>query len=152
MTLILFNNFLYFFILNVTVSAPGSRRHLLVLEIFLSYFLFISNPLPSFVFFPGILLDMASIFEENYLCHTSQDLLSEQFHNTDGVFVLNENKLSFNKVLVGRTAKTRLKFSNNSKVPCVINLFIKYNPIKVGRGAKSQMSFHCLNIKQPSSN
>uniref|UniRef100_A0A3Q3MLA1 HYDIN axonemal central pair apparatus protein n=1 Tax=Mastacembelus armatus TaxID=205130 RepID=A0A3Q3MLA1_9TELE len=66
-------------------------------------------------------LDMASIFEEHHLCHNSRQLSSEQFCNAEGIYVLDENKFIFNKVIVGQTAKARLKFTNNKKVPCVIS-------------------------------
>ncbi|XP_053175951.1 hydrocephalus-inducing protein homolog [Scomber japonicus] len=82
---------------------------------------------------PGIALDMASIFEEHHMCHNSSELSSEQFCNAEGIYMLEENKFIFNKILVGRTAQARLKFTNNSKVPCVLNLAIKYAGVKVAR-------------------
>ncbi|XP_030613884.1 hydrocephalus-inducing protein homolog isoform X2 [Archocentrus centrarchus] len=74
---------------------------------------------------PGIVLDMASICEEHHLCHSSSQLSSEQFCNAEGIFVLDENKFIFNKILVGQTSRARFKLTNSSKVPCVISLAIK---------------------------
>ncbi|XP_070763174.1 hydrocephalus-inducing protein homolog [Enoplosus armatus] len=82
---------------------------------------------------PGIVLDMASIFEEHHLCHSSSQLSSEQFCNAEGIYVRDDNKFIFNKVLVGRTAQARFKITNNSKVPCVLSLAIKYVGAKVSR-------------------
>ncbi|KAM7413943.1 hypothetical protein PAMA_018980 [Pampus argenteus] len=82
---------------------------------------------------PGIALDMLSIFEEHHVCHNSNQLSSEQFRNAEGIYVLDENKFIFNKVLVGRTAQARFKLTNNSKVPCVLSLAIKYVGAKLSR-------------------
>ncbi|XP_034061831.1 LOW QUALITY PROTEIN: hydrocephalus-inducing protein homolog [Gymnodraco acuticeps] len=84
---------------------------------------------------PGISLDMASIFEEHHLCNNSSQLSSKQFCNAEGIYVQDENKFVFNKVLVGRTAKARFKLTNNSKVPCALSLAIKYVGAKPSRGA-----------------
>ncbi|XP_026166304.1 hydrocephalus-inducing protein-like isoform X3 [Mastacembelus armatus] len=85
---------------------------------------------------PGIALDMASIFEEHHLCHNSRQLSSEQFCNAEGIYVLDENKFIFNKVIVGQTAKARLKFTNNKKVPCVLFLAIKNIGSKMSRNVE----------------
>ncbi|XP_024138466.1 hydrocephalus-inducing protein homolog isoform X3 [Oryzias melastigma] len=82
---------------------------------------------------PGILLDMTSIFEEHHLCPHSGQLSSEPFCNAAGVYVLNENKFIFNKVLVGQTAKARFRLTNNSKVPCVLSLAVRNVGAKVFR-------------------
>lgn len=74
---------------------------------------------------------MASIFEEHHLCHNSRQLSSEQFHNAEGIYLLDEKRFIFNKVLVGRTAQARFKLTNNSNVPCELNLAIKYVGTKV---------------------
>lgn len=74
---------------------------------------------------------MASIFEEHHLCHNNSQLSSEQFCNAESIYVRDENKFIFNKVLVGRTAQARFKLTNNSKVPCVLNLAIRYVGVKV---------------------
>lgn len=68
---------------------------------------------------------MASIFEEHYLCRDSTRLSSEPFRNTKGVYVQDENKFVFNKVLVGQTAQARLKFTNANKMPCSLSLAVK---------------------------
>ncbi|XP_028440234.1 hydrocephalus-inducing protein homolog [Perca flavescens] len=86
---------------------------------------------------PGIVLDMASVFEEHHLCHNSSQLSSEQFCNAEGIYVRDENKFIFNKVLVRRTAQARFKLSNNSKVPCVLSLAIKSFATKMSRSAGS---------------
>lgn len=75
---------------------------------------------------------MASIFEEHHLCYNSAQLSSEQFCHAESIYVQDENKFIFNKVLVGRSAKARFKLTNNTKVPCVLSLAIKYVASKVG--------------------
>ncbi|XP_077566662.1 hydrocephalus-inducing protein homolog isoform X1 [Stigmatopora nigra] len=80
---------------------------------------------------PGIVLDMTSIFEEHHLCPSICQLSDEPFFSVEQVFVLDENKFIFNKVLVGRTSQARLKLTNNSKVPYMLNLSIKYVGIKM---------------------
>lgn len=74
---------------------------------------------------------MASIFEEHHMCHNSRQLSSEQYRNAKGIYVLEENKFIFNKILVGRPSQARFKLTNNSKVPCVLSLTIKYPSVKV---------------------
>ncbi|XP_026221932.1 hydrocephalus-inducing protein homolog [Anabas testudineus] len=82
---------------------------------------------------PGIALDMASIFEEHHLCHNSGQLSSEQFCSAEGIYLLDEKRFIFNKVLVGRAAQARFKLTNNSKVPCELSLAIKYVGTKTSR-------------------
>ncbi|XP_022605572.1 hydrocephalus-inducing protein homolog [Seriola dumerili] len=89
----------------------------------------------------GCLLDMASIFEEHHLCHNSRQLSSEQFCNAEGIYVLDENKFIFNKVLVRQTAQARFKLTNNSKVPCVLSLAIKYGGTKVRHSSRNMEVF-----------
>ena len=79
-----------------------------------------------FFCFPDIVLDMASIFEEHHLCPSSRLLSSEQFKEAKGIYVLDENKFIFNKVLVRGTVRARFKLTNSSKVPCVLSMAIKY--------------------------
>nr|XP_046249402.1 hydrocephalus-inducing protein homolog [Scatophagus argus] len=86
---------------------------------------------------PGIVLDVASIFEEHHLCHNSSQLSSEQFCNADGIYVREENKFIFNKVLIGQTAQARLKLANNRKVPCVLSLAIKNAGFKTSRNVEA---------------
>ncbi|XP_025759455.1 hydrocephalus-inducing protein homolog isoform X1 [Oreochromis niloticus] len=74
---------------------------------------------------PGIVLDMASIFEEHHLCCSTSQLSSEQFCSAEGIFVLDENKFIFNKILVGQTSRARFKLTNSSKVPCMLSLAIR---------------------------
>ncbi|KAM9351908.1 hydrocephalus-inducing protein homolog [Symphorus nematophorus] len=85
---------------------------------------------------PGIVLDMATIFEEHHLCRSSSQLSSEQFCNAEGIYVREENKFIFNKVQVGRTAQARFKLTNSSKVPCVLSLAIKYVGAKTTRNVE----------------
>ncbi|XP_034542457.1 hydrocephalus-inducing protein homolog isoform X2 [Notolabrus celidotus] len=85
---------------------------------------------------PGIALDPASIFEEHHLCTNSSQLSAEQFCNAEGIYVRDENKFVFNKVLVGRTAQARFKLANNGKVPCVLSLAIRYVGAKTPRTMK----------------
>ncbi|XP_049580395.1 hydrocephalus-inducing protein homolog [Syngnathus scovelli] len=80
---------------------------------------------------PGIVLEMASIFEEHHVCQSMSQLTSEPFFSAEQVFVLEENKLIFSKILVGRTSQVRLKLTNNSKVPYTLNLGIRYVGIKM---------------------
>nr|XP_020443912.1 hydrocephalus-inducing protein-like isoform X2 [Monopterus albus] len=84
----------------------------------------------------GIALEMASIFEEHHLCHNSRQLSSEQFCNAESIYILDENKFIFNKVLVGETAKARLKLTNNTKVPCELSLAIKHSGAKTSRNVE----------------
>ncbi|KAM3592002.1 uncharacterized protein V6R79_011190 [Siganus canaliculatus] len=86
---------------------------------------------------PGIALDMASIFEEHHLCPSSSQLLSEQFCNAEGIYVQDENKFIFNKVLVGCMAEARFKLSNNGKVPCSIHLAVMRIDTKMGRNMEA---------------
>ncbi|XP_045894223.1 hydrocephalus-inducing protein homolog [Micropterus dolomieu] len=86
---------------------------------------------------PGIALDMASIFEEHHLCYNSGQLSSEQFCHAESIYVQDENKFIFNKVLVGRSAKARFKLTNNTKVPCVLSLAIKYVASKTSRNVEA---------------
>ncbi|XP_075327326.1 hydrocephalus-inducing protein homolog [Odontesthes bonariensis] len=81
-------------------------------------------------------LDMASIFEEHHLCHNSSQLSSEQFCNAEGIYVLDENKFIFNKVLVGRTAKARFRITNKSKVHCGLNMAIRCVGPKTSRNVE----------------
>lgn len=74
---------------------------------------------------------MASIFEEHHLCCSSSQLSSEQFCNAEGIFVLDENKFIFNKILVGQTSRARFKLTNSSKVPCMLSLAIRSAGLKV---------------------
>ncbi|XP_049928998.1 hydrocephalus-inducing protein homolog isoform X2 [Epinephelus moara] len=100
---------------------------------------------------PGIALDMASIFEEHHLCHSSSQLSSEQYCNAEGIYVQDENKFIFNKVLVGRTVQARFKLTNNNKVPCALNLAIKYVGVKTpGSVEVFDLSATTLNIPSQS--
>ncbi|KAM9854716.1 hydrocephalus-inducing protein homolog [Aulostomus maculatus] len=82
---------------------------------------------------PGIVLDMASIFEEHHICKNSSQLSSEQFRNAEGIYILDEEKFIFHEVLVGQTSQARFKFTNNNKVPCTLGFSIKYAGTKASR-------------------
>ncbi|KAM8849594.1 hydrocephalus-inducing protein homolog isoform 2-T2 [Spinachia spinachia] len=84
---------------------------------------------------PSIALDMPTIFEEHHLCHNGSQLSSEQFCNAERIYIQDENTFMFNTVLVGKTAQARFKITNNSKVPCVLSLSIKYVGSKTSRSA-----------------
>ncbi|XP_032378415.1 hydrocephalus-inducing protein [Etheostoma spectabile] len=101
---------------------------------------------------PGIALDMASVFEEHHLCHSSSQLSSEQFCSAESIYVQDENKFIFNKVLVRRTAEARFKLYNNSKVPCVLNLAIKSVATKMSRsvGGVGVFDLSATNLSIPS--
>ncbi|XP_059190373.1 hydrocephalus-inducing protein homolog [Centropristis striata] len=85
---------------------------------------------------PSIALDMASIFEEHHLCPDSSQLSSERFFSAEGIYIQDENKFIFNKVLIGRTAQARFKLTNNSRVPCALNLAIKNVAVKTARSVE----------------
>ncbi|XP_072290521.1 hydrocephalus-inducing protein homolog [Eucyclogobius newberryi] len=72
----------------------------------------------------GIVSDPSSIFEEHFLCRNSNQLSSEPFVNAKSIYVTEENMFIFNKVLVGQTVKARFKLTNNTKIPCHLNLSI----------------------------
>ena len=72
------------------------------------------------------MLDTSSIFEEHFMCHNSSQLSSERFANAKSIFVIDENKFIFNNVLAGQQAKARIKLSNNNKVPCHLNMALRY--------------------------
>lgn len=69
--------------------------------------------------------DIASIFEEHRICKTSTMLYCEQFRDSMGIYIHDENKFVFNNVLVGRPAKARFRLTNNGKVPCELSLAVK---------------------------
>ncbi|XP_061825847.2 hydrocephalus-inducing protein homolog [Nerophis lumbriciformis] len=80
---------------------------------------------------PGIVADMASIFEEHHLCKNSTQISSEQFFKAERIYVLDEKKFIFNRTLLGRTAQARFKLTNKNKVPFTLNLTIKYSGMKM---------------------
>ncbi|KAM9376113.1 hydrocephalus-inducing protein-like [Pholidichthys leucotaenia] len=85
---------------------------------------------------PGIMLDAASIFEEHLLCHNSSQLCSEQFCNAESIYVMDEKRFIFNTTLVGRSIQARFKFTNTSKVPCVLSLAIRNRRTKTSRNVE----------------
>ncbi|KAL0967856.1 hypothetical protein UPYG_G00258420, partial [Umbra pygmaea] len=75
---------------------------------------------------PGIAdKDSASIFEEHHICKTSTMFYCEQFSESMGIYIQDENKFIFNNVLVGRPFKARFRLTNNGKVPCELSLAVK---------------------------
>ncbi|XP_051727085.1 hydrocephalus-inducing protein homolog [Ctenopharyngodon idella] len=75
---------------------------------------------------PGIAsTDIASIFEEHRICKNSSMLQCEQYRDSMGVYVQDENKFVFNNVLVGQSAKAKFRLTNPGKVSCELNLAIK---------------------------
>ncbi|XP_056622256.1 hydrocephalus-inducing protein homolog isoform X2 [Triplophysa dalaica] len=75
---------------------------------------------------PGIAsADVASIFEEHRICKNSSMLQCEQYRDSMGVYVQDENKFIFNNVLVGRSAKAQFRITNPGKVPCELSLMIR---------------------------
>nr|XP_055030475.1 hydrocephalus-inducing protein homolog [Misgurnus anguillicaudatus] len=75
---------------------------------------------------PGIAnTDIASIFEEHRICKISSMLQCEQYRDSMGVYVQDENKFVFNNVLVGRSAKAQFRLTNPGKVACDLSLSIK---------------------------
>ncbi|XP_073785286.1 hydrocephalus-inducing protein homolog isoform X1 [Danio rerio] len=75
---------------------------------------------------PGIAsTDIASIFEEHRICKNSSMLQCEQYRDSMGIYVQDENKFVFNNVLVGQSAKARFRLINPGKVSCELTLAIK---------------------------
>ncbi|CAM4581517.1 unnamed protein product [Leuciscus chuanchicus] len=75
---------------------------------------------------PGIAsTDIASIFEEHRICKNSSMLQCEQYRDSMGVYVQDENKFVFNNVLVGQSAKAKFRLTNPGKVSCELSLAIK---------------------------
>ncbi|XP_062403912.1 hydrocephalus-inducing protein homolog [Sardina pilchardus] len=74
---------------------------------------------------PGIIKDLSSIFEEHHICKNSNMLQCEQFRDAKGVYVEDDNKFVFNNVVVGQSAKARLRLTNSGKVPCALSLSAK---------------------------
>lgn len=76
---------------------------------------------------------MPTIFEEHYICPNSSQLTSEKYSNAKGIYIQEENKFLFNKVLVGQTARAHFKLTNNGKVPCMLSLTVKHVAARVRR-------------------
>ncbi|KTG35348.1 hypothetical protein cypCar_00023228 [Cyprinus carpio] len=75
---------------------------------------------------PGIAsTDIASIFEEHRVCKNSSMLQCEQYQDSMGIYVQDENKFVFNNVLVGHSAKAQFRLTNPGKVSCELSLVIK---------------------------
>ncbi|KAK7891948.1 hypothetical protein WMY93_023911 [Mugilogobius chulae] len=94
------------------------------------------------VYKTGIVSDPSSIFEEHFLCHNSHQLSSEQFANAETIYVTEENKFIFNKVLVGQTTKARFKLTNNTKIPCSLNFTIRNIGPKMEKSTLLEDIFH----------
>lgn len=69
--------------------------------------------------------DFASIFEEHRVCKNSSMLQCEQYQDSMGIYVQDENKFVFNNVLVGHSAKAQFRLTNPGKVSCELSLVIK---------------------------
>ncbi|KAM8861524.1 hydrocephalus-inducing protein homolog isoform 3-T3 [Synchiropus picturatus] len=80
---------------------------------------------------PGIVMDLASIFEEHNLCQNSSQLSFEHICNEEGTYIVDESKFVFARVLVGRSGQARFKITNDTKVPCTLGLAINYFGIKL---------------------
>lgn len=98
--------------------------------------------------FAGIVTDMASIFEEHYICRSSRQLSSEPFCSAQCVYIQEENTFLFQKVPVGQSVTAHFKLSNNSKVSCALALAIRNASAKVRRrprrGRHGRSSFSAL--------
>lgn len=79
---------------------------------------------------PGIVADVTLVFEEHHTCRGSHQLSSDQFSNSEGIYIQDENKFSFNRVMVGRSAEARFKLTNNSKVPCTLSLALRGRKVR----------------------
>ncbi|XP_072551301.1 hydrocephalus-inducing protein homolog [Salminus brasiliensis] len=74
---------------------------------------------------PDIAKDIASIFEEHWLCKNSNMLHCEQYQDATGIYIQDENKFFFNNVLVGQSAKARFRLTNPGKVLCELSLQVR---------------------------
>ncbi|XP_050169332.1 hydrocephalus-inducing protein homolog [Myiozetetes cayanensis] len=78
--------------------------------------------------FPALVEDITSIFEK-YPIHSNVNLRQTlQSVQGNGVFIKEDNKFIFTKVLVGQQATAQFKISNSSSVPCDVVLSIKAMP------------------------
>ncbi|XP_057243561.1 hydrocephalus-inducing protein-like, partial [Malurus melanocephalus] len=78
---------------------------------------------------PGFVEDVLAIFEEYPICSSTTDLSHLlQSVRGKGLFVRDENKFIFIKVLVGKEAKANFKIYNASSIPCDVALAIKPAP------------------------
>ncbi|KAM6252821.1 hydrocephalus-inducing protein homolog [Porphyrio hochstetteri] len=87
------------------------------------YTLFAESCLPAFV-----VDDIESIFEEHRICSSINLCHVLQTVKDQGVFIREENKFIFTKVLVGHRATARFKICNVGKVPCDVVFSIKPIP------------------------
>ncbi|XP_027749345.1 hydrocephalus-inducing protein homolog, partial [Empidonax traillii] len=78
--------------------------------------------------FPALVEDVSSIFEK-YPIHSNVNLHQTlQTVQGNGVFIKEDNKFIFTKVLVGQEATAQFKISNGSSIPCDVVLSIKAMP------------------------
>ncbi|XP_027487895.1 hydrocephalus-inducing protein homolog [Corapipo altera] len=78
--------------------------------------------------FPALVEDITSIFEK-YPIHSNVNLHQTlQSVQGNGVFIKDDNKFIFTKVVVGQRATARFKISNASRLPCDVVLSIKALP------------------------
>lgn len=80
--------------------------------------------------------DAMSIFEKYPIC-SSIDLDQKlQSVKGTGLFIRDENKFIFSKVLVGQEAEAHFSICNSSSLPCDVVLSIKPLPVKVRTGGQ----------------
>lgn len=72
-----------------------------------------------------------SIFEEYPICSSSDLTRKMQSVKGEGLFIRDENRFIFSKVLVGHEAEAHFNIHNASGMPCDVVLSIKPLPGKV---------------------
>ncbi|XP_068026672.1 hydrocephalus-inducing protein-like [Melanerpes formicivorus] len=77
--------------------------------------------------------DLESIFEGHQICSSSSNLCQvlQTVQEQQGVFLTDENKFIFTKVLVGHQATARFRICNVNRIPCDVLLSSKPSPSKL---------------------
>ncbi|XP_063267034.1 hydrocephalus-inducing protein homolog isoform X2 [Prinia subflava] len=99
---------------------------------------------------PAIVEDVTSIFEHYPICSSADLSRTLQSVKDTGLFIRDENKFIFNKVLVGQKAKAFFTFYNASNLPCDVVLSIKPLPGKE-KSSIDVFKLHPLEMSVPGS-
>ncbi|XP_068026157.1 hydrocephalus-inducing protein-like [Melanerpes formicivorus] len=77
--------------------------------------------------------DLESIFEGHQICSSSSNLCQvlQTVQEQQGVFLTDENKFIFTKLLVGHQATARFRICNVNRIPCDVLLSSKPSPSKL---------------------
>ncbi|XP_060779913.1 hydrocephalus-inducing protein homolog [Neoarius graeffei] len=94
--------------------------------------------------------DLASIFEEHRLCKNSNMLQCEQYQDTMGIYIQDENKFVFNNVLVSQSAKACFRLTNSGKIPCKLSLQVKAVPHKMSMRSSEVFQLSPMRMTIPS--